>query len=161
MLRWLRRRRTPPHGAGFNLIELMIVVAIIALLASIAIIAVLRARMITSEKLAVTSLRAMRQSLEMYLMVYQAYPPDLTNMGAPKVCPPFLQPNMIGDGLTFTRQGYIFIYAPPGGSTYTILANPVTHGTTGERHFLTDNTQAVHFTVQNQDALATDPLVPD
>lgn len=157
MRRLLRTRRP----TGFTLVELLIVVVIIALLASVAIIAVLRARMITSEKLALTSLRALRQSLEMYLMVYQAYPTDLTDMGAPKVTPPFVQPNMIGDGITFTRQGYVFTYAPPGAATYTVLANPVTHGTTGERHFLTDNSQSVHVTVQNRDALLADPLVTD
>ena len=145
---------------GFTLVELLIVVVIIALLAAIAIVALLRARIVTSEQMALTTLRNVRHGLEMYLMVKQAYPPDLTELGIPKSNPPFLTPDQIGTGLAFTRQGYVFDYSPPLAGTYLILANPKTHGFTGERHFLTDNTQKVHFTNQNRDAAATDALVP-
>ena len=151
-----KRRRS---ALGFTIIELLVVVVIIALLAAIAILALLRARIITSEQMALMTLRNVRQSLEMYSIVKQAYPPDLTELGTPKVTPPFLPPNQIGDGITFTRQGYTFIYAPPLSGSYTMMANPVVHGRTGERHFLTDNSNTVHFTTQPRDALSTDPIV--
>ena len=154
MLKRLRRRRT-----GFTLVELLIVVAIIALLAAMAFFALLRARIATSEQMALQTLRNVRHALDMYVIVKQAYPPDLTELGLPKSDPPFLPPNQIGTGMTFTRQGYVFVYAPPGGSTYTLLANPQTYRVTGERHFLTDNSQAVYFTSEDRDALVTDPVV--
>ena len=151
----VRRRRR-----GFTLVELLIVVVVIALLAVMAMLALLRARIVTSEQMALQTLRNVRHALEMYLMVKQAYPPDLTAMGPPSSNPPFLPPNQIGTGLTFTRQGYVFTYALPVGTTYVLLADPQTYRVTGERHFLTNYTQAVHFTSQNRPALVTDPVVP-
>ena len=155
MLNQLRRRR-----AGFTIVELMVVVVIIAILAIIAVFALLRARIATSEQMALQTLRNVRNALEMYLMVQQAYPPDLTLMGPPQADPSFLPPDQIGTGLTFSRQGYVFTYVPPSGGAFALLAGPQKYRATGERHFLTNNTQTVYFTTDDRDALTTDPVVP-
>jgi len=60
--------------SGFTLIEIMIVVAIIALLAAVAIPNVLRGRTSANESAAISNLRALVSSLEMYRSVNNVYP---------------------------------------------------------------------------------------
>ena len=157
MARRMLWRLRAAHG-GFTIVELLVIVVIISLLAAAAIVALLRARIVTSERLALATMRNVRQALEMYSLVRQMYPSDLTYLGVPYSTPPFLPPDQIGSGIVFTRQGYIFDYIAPVGPTYTMHANPQQHNITGERHFITDNSNVVYSTTQNRDALVTDPV---
>ena len=157
MARRVLWRLRAAHG-GFTLVELLVIVVIISLLAVMAIVALLRARIVTSERLALSTMRNVRQALDMYSLVRQIYPPDLTYLGVPYSNPPILQPDQIGNGIVFTRQGYVFDYAAPVGPTYTMHANPQQHNITGERHFLTDHSHVVYATTQNRNALITDPV---
>ena len=156
---------TRSANRGFTLVEIMIVVAIIALLAAIAIPNVLRGRTTANETAVIGNLRALISSLEMERAVNNAYP-DTTGgapgtflaamygAGAvPAACAAGLAPNLdfgppsfclplTGGGAANTVQGYIYTYAngAAAAQTYTILAVPVTVGTTGTRSFVADQT---------------------
>jgi prepilin-type N-terminal cleavage/methylation domain-containing protein len=136
---------------GFTLVEIMIVVAIIALLAAVAIPNVLRGRTTSNESAAVGNLRALVASMEMYRSVNNSYP-DTWNtdmFGADCVAgtapdPDFGPPSFCLDLDTGADvQGFTYTFADDGNtpvSTYTILAVPVTLGTTGSRSFLATET---------------------
>lgn len=127
------------RGVGFTLLELMVVVALISVLAAVSIIQLGRARVTAFEQLAIASLRNMSQACQQFYVTHQAYPATLTALGSPAVVPPYLRPDLIGNGTTATKQGYTFTYAQgAGGSSFTVLANPVTAGVTGSRHFFVD-----------------------
>jgi prepilin-type N-terminal cleavage/methylation domain-containing protein len=145
---------------GFTLVEVMVVVAIVALLATIAGVVFLRARMVTFEQLAVTTLHTYTKTLGFYVAVNNQYPADLTVLGTPTSNPPYLDSSLIGDGTTVQRQGYAFTYANLSPTSYTLLGNPQQHGVTGGRHFFSDDTGAIRFTFENRDATVSDPVLP-
>ena len=147
------------HRRGFTLLEIMVVVVIISLLAAIAAVQYQRARVNTFEQLALQSIRLVGNSCQMYFIIRQQFPASLTSLGTPASNPPYLQPDLIGDGTSVIKQGYRFIYTSIGGGAgYTLLADPVTPGVTGSRHFFIDPSQVIHFNAA-QPANASDPAV--
>lgn len=145
--------------AGFSLVELMVVMAIITLLAAVAGFAYLRARVTTSGQIAYAAVRHYNTNLQMYFIVKQQFPADLTLTGPPTSNPPFLTSDFIGDGTTATKQGYTFTYTSVSPSSYTLTADPIIHSVTGERHYFTDETMTLRFTDQNRTATVADPPV--
>jgi type IV pilus assembly protein PilA len=134
---------------GFSLIELLIVVAIILIIAAIAIPNLLRSKMAANEASAVGSLRTLNTACVSYSTTYgTGYPAALANLGpgAPATAATAdLIDSVLASG---TKSGYVFTYvsgAPVGGQipTYTINANPVTVGTTGQRGFFTDQSGVI------------------
>ena len=142
-----------------TLVELLIVVAIFAMLATVGVIQLLRARMTAQEQFAVTNLRTVAKACQFYFLTNQAYPPDLVTLGPTISTPPYLDPNLAQDPAN--RQGYQFTYVPnPSFVAFQLRANPITHGVTGNRHYLTDETNTVYYTDLNQDAQVTDQVLP-
>ena len=154
------RRFRRPVPSGFTLIELLVVVTIVALLASMAIVQLLRARIVTNELVALTSLRLIAKSCNSYFLERQAYPAALADLGPPTSDPPyFTDPHLLAGA----KGGYTFTYtlAPAGDpSTFIVLANPQTYGITGVRHFWVDQTVTIRFTQENRDATGSDPILP-
>ena len=161
---------------GFTLVEIMIVVAIIALLAAIAIPNVLRGRTTANESAAIGNLRALVSSLEMARSVNSAYPqPDGAAFvvamygagGVPAGCaaaivpipdfgPPSFCRNLDGSVANALVQGYLYTYASPAGTTYTLNATPQTVNNTGTRSFLANETGLIrHCTTGAQGTQAT------
>lgn len=152
---------------GFSLIELLIVVAIILIIAAIAIPNLLRARITANETSAVGSLRTLNTVLVQYTSTYQTapgagpncgYPPALANLG-PAPTPSAATADLIDAVLAAgTKSGYLFTYVQTAvdtngcGSSYTVIGDPVTPGTTGQRYFFTDQSGVIR---QNTAAQAT------
>jgi prepilin-type N-terminal cleavage/methylation domain-containing protein len=155
------RRRRRADQRGFTLVEILVVVAIIAMLAAVGIVQILRARIVTHEQLALVSLRHIAKTCHFFYLANQRYPADLSELGAPASNPPYLDAQLVGG----TKQGYQFVYdsepdAPSPATRFTLLANPVTYGVTGVRHFYTDQSLVIYFTTLDQLATAGDPVVP-
>jgi type IV pilus assembly protein PilA len=158
--------------AGFSLIELLVVVAVILIVAVIAIPNLLRSRMAANEASAVASLRSINTSQ----VVYQSsYGPgfatklaDLSDGGAASNCVPPTAPTSTSSCLldsvlaTGSKSGYKFAYAPvaTGGSisTYTANADPITSGSSGQRHFFSDQTLVIRVN-DTAAAVSTDPPI--
>ena len=137
---------------GFSLIELLLVVVIILVLATIAIPNLMRSRMSANEASAVASMRTIVTSEIIYSTTYtvgfSTDLPSLSDGGTPSNCQP---PSIPAAGSAClidahlaagTKSGYAFTYAALGsGATkdsYTLNADPVTPGTSGQRYFYTD-----------------------
>ena len=140
---------------GFSLIELLIVVTIILIVAAIAIPNLVKNKIQANETAAVGALRALTESALLYSNTYGGFPHQLSDMG----------PGTGGSAATSTsadlidstlatgiKSGYRFAYAAgtidPSGNvlSYTILATPVSIGTTGQRSFFTDQSGTIRNT---------------
>jgi len=164
---------------GFTLIELLIVVAIILIIAAIAIPNLLRARMAANEASAVGSMRTINTSQAMYFSTYQVgYAPSFPALGpvaagsTPSCKAAGLVDAILGAVSPTQKSGYSFVYGPgtvaatlPVGSTcaagwadgYTVLATPLSIGTTGQRTFCTDSSGVIYYDPSGAAITATAP----
>ena len=152
--------------AGFSLIELLIVVAVILVIAAIAIPNLLRSRMAANEASAVASVRSINTSQVVYQssynIGYSANLADLGDAGVPANCTPPTLPVATSSCLidsslaSGSKTGYNFTYARLGtGSTmttYSVNADPITSGGSGQRHFFSDQSLVIRV---NNLAVAT------
>ena len=142
--------RTKNNQKGFSLIELLIVVAIILIIAAIAIPNLLRSRMAANEASAVGSLRTINTAQVQYATTYQTgFSASLTDLGGPAPATS-TQADLIDTVLAAgVKSGYTFTYTPGTADTagnindYTITAEPVTIGATGQRGFFTDQSGVI------------------
>jgi type IV pilus assembly protein PilA len=157
---------------GFSLIELLIVVMIILIIAAIAVPNLLRSRMAANEASAVASLRSINTSQVVYQSTYgpsfATKLADLSDGGTASNCalpntPTSTAACLIDATLASgTKSGYTFPYTPVTGGAivtgYSVNANPTTSGTSGQRHFFTDDTNLIRV---NPAAAATnsDPAI--
>jgi type IV pilus assembly protein PilA len=148
-----RRGARSKRGAGFSLIELLIVVAIILIIAAIAIPNLLRAKIAANESSAASSVRQMATAEISYNSAYPAvgYSSALSSLGGATPCVPsqtgacFLD-NVLTSG---TKSGYSFAAGAFGGpptSTFVVGAAPLSYGVTGQRDFciVTEGVLRIH-----------------
>lgn len=123
----------------------------VLIIAAIAIPNLLRARIAANEASAVGSLRTLNVAVVAYTSAYGHYPATLTALGPPpggsrNENGADLIDSVLGAG---TKSGYTFAYqrvdrgAIGAGGGYVIHADPVQQGTTGERHFFTDQSGVI------------------
>jgi type IV pilus assembly protein PilA len=147
---------------GFSLIELLIVVAIILIIAAIAIPNLLRSRMAANEASAVGSIRTIVTAEVTFASTYgDEFSPDLATIGGTGTVASctnaLLIDNLLAQG---TKSGYTFVFTagsqmpsgtPPSGcaglgyNTFSIVASPITVGTTGQRAFCSDQSGVIRF----------------
>ena len=149
---------------GFSLIELLIVVAIILIIAAISIPSLLRARMSANEASAVGTLHAINTASQNYASTYGlGFPPDLASLG-PATTPSSSAADLLdATVIAGAKSGYSFVYtASPAVNgivnTYTITADPMSRGNSGQRGFFTDQTFVLRVNATGT-ASAADPTL--
>jgi type IV pilus assembly protein PilA len=146
--------RLPRRHAGFSLIELLVVVAVMLIIAGIAVPALLRSRIASNEAAVTASMRVITSMNVRYMLTFQqGFAPDLHSLGPP---PMGSQPSgaaadlidsVLASGI---KSGYSLVYVPldPAGTGtptgFTLNANPVSPGQTGNRYFYVDQTNTIH-----------------
>jgi len=123
-------------------------IAVLLLLLAIGTPNLLKSRMAANESSAVGSLRLLNTAAVNYRSTYGHYPLSLRNFGSPaKGAPSEEAADLIDSTLAAgQRSGYVFTYlrisllGGAGQEGYKIKADPLNPGSTGMRHFSTDQT---------------------
>src|SRR5208283_2460354 len=106
-------------------------------------------KMAANEASAVGSVRTFNTACVSYSTTYGGYPAALSNLG-PAASATSTTADLIDSVLASgTKSGYVFTYA--AGATdangnvlaYTLTADPVTRGTTGQRGFFSDQSGVI------------------
>jgi prepilin-type N-terminal cleavage/methylation domain-containing protein len=160
----------PRHEKGFSLVELLIVVAIILVIAAIAIPSLIRSRIVANQASAIESLRVLGTSEVTYAAIYGGgYSATLTALGpvpaggVATVTAAGLIDDLLASGF---KSGYAFTYTPTLLDTtgryngYSILANPVDVGISGNDYYFEDETHLIRMNTTAQ-AGSSDSCVAD
>ena len=147
----LANSRRSKRSAGFTLIELLIVVAVILIIAGTAIPNFIRSKMRANEAGAVANMRTITTASVVYNTTYGVgFAPSLAGLGGNPATPSAAQAGLIDSVLSAgVKSGYSFTYtvlavdANNNAQAYSVNADPITPGTTGDRHFYTDQSAVV------------------
>ncbi|HWZ97086.1 MAG TPA: prepilin-type N-terminal cleavage/methylation domain-containing protein [Candidatus Dormibacteraeota bacterium] len=132
------------QARGFSLIELLVVVAIILIIAAIAIPNLIKAKISANEAATVTSIHAINTAEITYQSAnpsigFSALLSDLGPAGGGYL------DNVLAGG---QKSGYQFTYAPVGTTPYlqyTVTADPLTRGVTGQRGFYSSESNVTRY----------------
>jgi len=157
---------TTRRNGGFSLIELLIVVAVILVIAAIAIPNYMKSKMRANEASAVQNLRNVATAELVYSTTYGVdFSSTLLQLSGNGINPDQNHAGLIDEILASgVKSGYVITYTPvtfdPQGnpSTYSVTADPQTPGTTGSRHYYTDQSCVIRWN-DNVQAGATDPPI--
>jgi type IV pilus assembly protein PilA len=153
---------------GFSLIELLIVVAIILIIAAIAIPNLLRARIQANEASAVSSIHAINTAQISYSTLFPTvgFAPSLLALGDGGTSPCagtaaascYIDSNLASG----TKSGYNFVYTQDSSLTpslhYSVTANPVSLGISGQRGFYSSDANVTRFNTTGAASSSDSPL---
>lgn len=162
------KRRKPSGAQGFSVLELLIVIGIIMTITALAIPSLLHSKMAANEAAAVSSLRTIATVEVSYETTFSmGFAPALTSLGIPPADTPvgpshadMIDP-LLASGI---RNGYSFVYNGVdlnGDGTidvYSVNANPVSPGQTGERYFYLDQTNVIRQALDGPAGPSSTPI---
>jgi len=151
---------------GFSLIELLLVVAVILIIAAIAIPNYLHSKERANESGAVQNLRTITTAETVYSTTYSiGYSSTLAQLGGTSLTVDQNNAGLIDSVLaTGTKAGYTYNFTVLSTDNsgdvqgYSINADPIIPGQTGDQHYYTDESDIIRHNV-TQPASASDPSI--
>jgi type IV pilus assembly protein PilA len=144
----------PPRAPSMRvLFGVASTIAALLLLFAITVPNLLRSRMAANEASAVGSLRTLHTAAATYSSTYGHYPSSLRSFGPPSSgsatedAADLIDPALAAgqkSGYQFTYQPLPFVRSTSRGG-YTVNADPIQPGNSGQRHFSTDETGAIRY----------------
>jgi len=136
---------------GFSLIELLVVVAVILIIAAIAIPNFIQSKERANEAAAVQNLRNITTAEVVYSTTYGIeFSPDLLSLTGNGVTVDQSHAALIDEVLAAGKKnGFLYTYKPIKTDTlghvieYSVNADPQVPGSTGQRHFYTDQSGVI------------------
>ena len=152
--------------AGFSLIELLVVIAVILIITAIAIPNFINSRMRANESSAAQNLRNISTAQIVYSTTYGiGFSTSLLHLSGDGVTVDQDEAGLIDQALgSGTKSGYIITYLPltvdPQGrvQTYSVYADPKVAGSTGQKHFYTDQTCVIRYNLTTTAGPSDSPL---
>lgn len=139
---------------GFTLIEIMAVCVIIGILTILVLPNLLRSRIVSYETMAIANLKTIINSCQIYYSNNNNYPQALSDLTEPNSTPPYID-SQLASG---SKQGYTFSYTSGDSQHFSVNANPILPGLTGQKYFFMDETGVIHANAQ-QAAGPSDPIL--
>ena len=140
---------------GFSLIELLIVVAIIGIVTAVAVPNLLEARKASNEASAVSSIRTISTGQTTYHQTVGQNREYAVSLGT------LYTNRQIVDAVLSSgvKSGYtLSVTVPASLDSYTSNANPVTFGTSGNRHFFADTSGVIRYNLTAPATLGDPPV---
>jgi len=140
------------------------VVAVFAVAAIILLVPNLKhATMMANEEAAIASMRNLNDALALYAATYDGYPGSIEALGPGSPSSASRADMIDADLASGTKDGYEFVYsAGPDANgkitSFTVHANPVTPGTTGQRGFFTDESGVIRQSSAGPASVGSSPL---
>ena len=134
---------------GFTLVEIMIVISVLLILTALAIPNILRSQITARESMALTNVKRISESCQVYYTREDRYPAALADLSAD--VPPYLSTTLTGG----IKDGYNFVYTQTAEG-FTLYANVIAGGL--GRYFYTDETTVIRQNV-NAPAGPGDPII--
>ena len=136
-------------------VERLTIVFVILMIAAILLPALLRIK--ANEDVAIETVRTIITSAAIYASQYGHLPPTLQGLGppAPNSAPSQTRANLIDKQLAdppHQKAGYSFRYALPPSGSYSLNADPITPGASGQRYFFTDKSGVIRVNQRGQGA---------
>ncbi len=140
-----------PSNGGFSLIELLVVVAVILIVMAIAIPNFIRSKLRANEASTVQNMRNITTAEVVYSTTYQiGFSADLISLGGTGVTVDQGHAGLIDSVLANgVKSGYNFTYTVLASdalghvTSYSVNADPIVVGNTGQRHFFADQTGVI------------------
>lgn len=138
---------------GFTLVEIMAVCVIIGILTLLVLPNILRARIVSYETMAISNLKTITNSCQIYYNNNSNYPAAFLDLIEPNSTPPYIDSELASG----SKQGYTFSYTSGDSQHFSVNANPISPGLTGQKYFFMDETGVIHVNTQ-QAAGPNDPI---
>jgi prepilin-type N-terminal cleavage/methylation domain-containing protein len=141
------------EASGFSLIELLVVVAVILIIAAIAIPNFISSRMRSNEASAVQSLRNIATAQLVYSTMWGVgFADSMTKLSGNGVVVDQNNAGLIDQVLAAgLKSGYVFTFTPLATDSqgkvlsFSVAADPQIPGSSGTRHFYTDQSAVIRF----------------